>query len=83
MSGVDGAKGKDELDGKRGPGRSGVLSRLRTYFFAGILVTAPVGITFWLAWKVIGFIDNQVTPLVPPQWNPETYLPFSIPGLGL
>ena len=83
MSGVDSAKSKDRSDGKRGPGRPGPVSRLRTYFFAGILVVAPVGITFWLAWKVIGFIDNQVTPLVPPQWNPETYLPFSIPGLGL
>ena len=83
MSDVDGAKGQDESDGKRGPGRPGLLVRLRTFFFAGILVTAPVGITFWLAWNVIGFIDDQVTPLVPPQWNPETYLPFSIPGLGL
>ncbi|MEE9210295.1 MAG: DUF502 domain-containing protein, partial [Kiloniellales bacterium] len=68
--------------GKRS-GRPGLLSRLRTYFFAGILVTAPVGITFWLAWKLIAFIDNQVTPLVPPKWNPETYLPFGVPGLGL
>ena len=83
VSDVDGAKGQDESDGKRGPGRPGLLVRLRTFFFAGILVTAPVGITFWLAWNVIGFIDDQVTPLVPPQWNPETYLPFSIPGLGL
>ena len=61
----------------------GAVARLRNYFFAGVLVTAPVGITFWLAWQVIGFIDNQVTPLVPPRWNPETYLPFSVPGLGL
>ncbi len=68
--------------GKRS-GRPGLLGRLRTYFFAGILVTAPVGITFWLAWKLIAFIDNQVTPLVPPKWNPETYLPFGVPGLGL
>ncbi len=69
-------------DTKR-PGRPGLPRRLRNYFLAGILVTAPVGITFWLAWKVIGFIDNRVTPLVPPQWNPETYLPFGVPGLGL
>lgn len=65
------------------PGRMGLAARLRNYFLAGILVTAPVSITFWLAWKVIAFIDNQVTPLVPPRWNPETYLPFGLPGLGL
>jgi uncharacterized membrane protein len=68
---------------KKRPGQPGLLTRLRNYFFAGILVAAPVGITFWLAWKVIGFVDNQVTPLVPPRWNPETYLPFGVPGLGL
>ena len=65
------------------PGGPGPVARLRNYFFAGVLVAAPVGITFLLAWKVIGFIDDSVTPLVPPVWNPETYLPFSVPGLGL
>jgi len=27
--------------------------------------------------------DDRVTPLIPPAWNPETYLPFGLPGLGL
>jgi uncharacterized membrane protein len=65
------------------PGRIGLVARLRNYFFAGILVTAPVGITFWLSWRVINFIDGQVRPLVPAKWNPETYLPFALPGIGL
>ncbi len=65
------------------PTGPGPVARLRNYFLAGILVTAPVGITFLLAWKAIGFIDDSVTPLVPPVWNPESYLPFSVPGLGL
>jgi uncharacterized membrane protein len=60
-----------------------MFSRLRTYFFAGVLVTAPIGITLYLAWLIIDFIDNQVTPLIPARYNPESYLPFSIPGLGL
>ncbi|MDH3596043.1 MAG: DUF502 domain-containing protein [Rhodospirillales bacterium] len=63
--------------------RVGFAARLRNYFLAGILVTAPLGITFWIAWNLIEFIDNRVTPLIPPRWNPETYLPFGIPGLGL
>ncbi|MFQ5773616.1 MAG: DUF502 domain-containing protein [Kiloniellaceae bacterium] len=63
--------------------RMGLAARLRNYFLAGILVTAPVGITFWLAWKAIAFIDARVTPLIPPRWNPETYLPFALPGFGL
>jgi len=57
--------------------------RLRGYFFAGLLVMAPVGITFWLAWLVLSFIDARVTPLIPLDYNPNTYLPFVFPGLGL
>ena len=58
-------------------------ARIRNYFLAGILITAPIGITIWVAWNIVGWIDDSVTPLIPPAWNPETYLPFSIPGLGL
>jgi uncharacterized membrane protein len=62
---------------------SGVMARLRAYLFAGILVTAPIGITFYLSWLFISFVDNRVTPLIPHSYDPGTYLPFSIPGLGL
>jgi uncharacterized membrane protein len=31
----------------------------------------------------IHWIDTQVTPFIPAAYNPETYLPFGIPGLGL
>ena len=64
-------------------GRMGLIAKLRTYFFAGILVTAPIGITLYLAWLFINFVDRQVTPLIPARYNPENYLPFGIPGLGL
>ncbi|MBT3306485.1 MAG: DUF502 domain-containing protein [Alphaproteobacteria bacterium] len=57
--------------------------RMRAYFFAGILVIAPISITFYLAWLFIGFVDSKVTPLLPDKYNPETYLPFALPGLGL
>ncbi|MDH3472976.1 MAG: DUF502 domain-containing protein [Rhodospirillales bacterium] len=59
------------------------IAKLRNYFIAGILITAPISITFWLAWKFVSFVDGKVTPLIPPRWNPETYLPFDLPGLGL
>ncbi len=57
--------------------------RLRAYLFAGILVTAPIFITFYLAYVIVGFVDSKITPLIPAQYNPETYLPFALPGLGL
>ena len=68
------------------PSKVHVLSfgqRMRAYFFAGILVIAPISITFYLAWLFIGFVDSRVTPLLPVKYNPETYLPFGLPGLGL
>lgn len=60
----------------------GLLARLRAYFFAGILITAPLAITIYLAWIVIGFIDARVAGLLPGS-NPNTSLPFNIPGIGL
>jgi len=58
-------------------------ARLRTYFFAGILITAPVSLTIYLAWLFIRFVDEQVFSVIPQGYNPETYLPFSIAGIGL
>lgn len=63
--------------------KTGLLARFRGYFLAGILVTAPMGITAYLAWLFISFVDDQVTPIIPIKYNPETYLPFSVPGLGV
>ena len=59
------------------------LGRLRNYFLAGILVTAPISITVYLTWSFLQFLDNRITPLIPASYNPNTYLPVSIPGLGL
>ncbi|MBK1697966.1 DUF502 domain-containing protein [Rhodovibrio salinarum] len=67
-------------DGHRG---FGLLARLRNYFLAGVLVTAPISITVWITWNVVAFVDSRVTPLMPPGWNPESYLPFSVPGIGV
>jgi uncharacterized membrane protein len=62
---------------------SRVLHRMRNYLIAGILVTAPIGLTVWLSWAIVSWIDNRVMPLVPDAYHPETYLPFTIPGSGL
>lgn len=59
------------------------LGRVRSYFLAGVLVTAPLGITLWLTWGIITFFDSKVIPLIPAHYNPETYLPVHLPGLGL
>jgi len=61
----------------------GLWARLRGYFFAGILVTAPIAITIYIALLLIRFVDEQVFALIPPVYNPETYLPFAVPGIGV
>ncbi|MSO92770.1 MAG: DUF502 domain-containing protein [Rhodospirillales bacterium] len=60
-----------------------VWHHLRTYFLTGVLVVAPIGITLYLAWAFIDFIDVAVVSLIPQKYNPKTYLPYGIPGLGL
>lgn len=62
------------------PPRLGPMARLRNYFFAGVLVTAPVSITFYLAWLFISFVDAKVTPLIPARYHPELW---NVPGIGL
>ena len=64
-------------------GRPGFFGRLRTWLFAGLLVTAPIVITFYLIWWVIHFIDGIVTPLIPPAYQPENLIEVGIPGIGL
>lgn len=56
---------------------------LRNNFLTGIVVVTPIAVTFWLALAFLGFVDRVVKPLIPPLYNPESYLPFAIPGLGL
>ncbi len=63
--------------------RRKALETLRNWFFTGIVVGAPIGITIWLVWSFISFVDNRIKPLIPPEWNPETYLEFALPGLGI
>ena len=65
------------------PVKSGPLTRLRNWFLTGIVVTAPIAITIYLAWVFVAWVDDTITPLIPQKYNPETYLPFSVPGLGL
>ena len=66
-----------------------MLAKLRAYFFAGLLVLAPIFITATVAWWLIEFVDNQIVPLIPTKYNPDTYMKdvvgveIGIPGLGI
>ena len=51
-----------------------MLARLRTSFLTGIVVIAPVALTIWLIWSVIGWFDGIVLPFVPDAYRPEQIL---------
>lgn len=63
--------------------KRGLLARLRTYFLTGIVVSAPVGITIWLIWLFVAFVDHTVVPLIPDAYNPSDALGVSVPGIGV
>ena len=56
-----------------------LFSRLRNYFITGIVVLVPIGITLYLTKFFISVSSN----LIPKEINPNSYLPFSIPGLEI
>lgn len=63
--------------------RSPLLKRLRAYFLTGVIVVAPVAITIYLTLSFIEWVDEVVIPLLPPEYRPEAYLPFTVPGAGV
>lgn len=65
------------------PKRASALTRLRNYFLTGFIICAPLAITAYLVWSFIGWVDSWVKPYIPNVYNPDNYLPFSIPGFGL
>lgn len=65
------------------PKQKSALTRLRNYFLTGFIICAPLAITAYLVWSFIGWVDGWVKPYIPQIYNPDNYLPFSIPGFGL
>lgn len=51
-----------------------MVARLRASFLTGLVVIAPVGLTIWLIWSVVGWIDGFVLPLVPQAYHPDRML---------
>ena len=59
--------------------RKSIIAKLRNDFFTGIVVLVPIGITLYLT----KFIITISSKLIPEEINPNSYLPFSIPGLEI
>lgn len=67
--------------------RQSLIQSLRNNFLTGLVVVAPIGITLYLTWTVVDYVDGtvlpQILPLIPEAYHPDHLLPFSLPGLGL
>lgn len=63
--------GDDITPPRPGPG---FLGRLRNNFLTGLIVIAPIGLTFWLIWSVIGWFDSWVLPFIPASYRPDIWL---------
>ncbi len=68
---------------KKPAGILGIGARLRNYFFTGLVIAAPLGITAYITWTVVAWVDAWVKPWLPDVYNPDKYLPFTVPGVGL
>ena len=59
--------------------KKSIFTRIRNYFIAGIVVLIPIGITLYLTLFIIRISEN----IIPKELNPNSYLPFAIPGLEI
>ena len=59
--------------------RISLFARLRNYFITGVVVLVPIGITLYL----VKFFISISSKIIPSEINPNSYLPFSIPGLEI
>jgi uncharacterized membrane protein len=71
------------------PPKRGFFAGLRSSFFAGLVVIAPIGVTIWLIWTLTGWIDSWVLPFIPNAYNPAilirdwTGIEVNIRGIGV
>lgn len=72
-------------------GRRGVLAGLRASFLTGLVVVLPVGLTLYVVWAGIGWIDGWILPLIPASYQPDALIrrwfgpeyEFPVRGVGV
>lgn len=63
------------------PGKRVRFVTLRRWLIAGILVWAPLAVTYWVVNALISFMDRSML-LLPRAYRPEELLGFQLPGMG-
>ncbi len=54
---------------------------LKKYFLTGLLVLIPISLSIYIL-KIVSTTADRFLGFLPSRYNPTTYLPFHIPGLG-
>ncbi|GAB1363566.1 DUF502 domain-containing protein [Rhodobacter sp.] len=73
------------------PPRRGFLAGLRASFLTGLVVVLPIGLTIYVVWAVIGWIDGWILPLIPSYYQPDAIMrrwfgpdyEFPVRGVGV
>ena len=55
------------------------FSYIRTCFLTGVLVTAPVGLSLYIVWSILLWVDETVGSIIPLHLRGD----YTIPGLGI
>ena len=63
--------------------KPGMFAGLRASFLTGIVVIAPVALTVWFVWTLMGWVDSVVLPLIPSSVRPEHYIGINLRGVGV
>ena len=56
-----------------------ILIKFRNYFFAGVVILIPIGITIYFTL----FLVSISSRILPKEINPNHYLPYDIPGVEI
>lgn len=73
------------------PRRRSLLGGLRASFLTGLVVVLPIGLTIYLIYAVVGWIDSWILPLIPAGYQPNALLlwmfgegfAFQVRGVGV
>lgn len=73
------------------PPRRSLFASLRASFLTGLVVILPIGLTLYVIWAVVGWIDGWVLPLIPAQYQPDALMArwfgpeyeFPVRGVGV
>ncbi|MCK0122624.1 DUF502 domain-containing protein [Loktanella sp. F6476L] len=56
------------------PRKHGFFAGVRGNFLAGLIIVAPIGLTFYFIWTIVGWVDGWVWPFVPTAYHPEALI---------